>query len=84
MEQADPFRTGENANMKKIIGVVLIVVGIIGIAWGGFTYKTQKKVLDVGPIHATREKTHHVPVSPIAGGIALVGGVALLITGGKD
>jgi uncharacterized membrane protein len=69
--------------MNRIIGLVLIVLGIIGLAWGGFTYKTQQKVLDIGPIHATREQSHHVPLSPIAGGIALVGGLALLMTAGK-
>jgi uncharacterized membrane protein len=70
--------------MNRIIGIVLIALGIIGLAWGGFTYKTRQHVLDVGPIHATREQSHHVPLSPIMGGVALVGGLALLMTGGKD
>jgi hypothetical protein len=65
----------------KIIGLVLIVVGLAGLAWGGFSYTTQKKVVDVGPIHASRNETRHVPVPPIAGTVALVGGVALLLAG---
>ncbi len=67
--------------MNKTIGIILIVIGLIGIAWGGFSYTTREKVVDIGPIHATREKTHDVPLPPIAGAIALVGGVVLLIAG---
>lgn len=69
--------------MTKTIGIVLIVLGLIGLVWGGFTYTTTKKIVDLGPIQATREKTHDVPVPPIAGGIALVGGIALLMTARK-
>lgn len=51
---------------------MLIVVGLIGLIWGGITYRTQKKVIDLGPIQATREDRHSIPVSPIVGGIAKV------------
>ncbi|MEO8027584.1 MAG: DUF3185 domain-containing protein [Bryobacteraceae bacterium] len=64
----------------KILGAVLIVLGLVGLAWGGFTYTTQEKVLDVGPIHATREKSHSVPLPPLAGALALVGGIVVLAT----
>jgi drug/metabolite transporter (DMT)-like permease len=64
--------------MTRIIGALLIVLGVIGLAWGGFTYTTRKKVLDIGPIQATREEHHAVPVPPIAGAIALVGGIVLI------
>ena len=65
--------------MSRTIGIILIVLGIIGLAWGGFTYTTRQKVLDVGPIHASRDKTHTVPVPPIAGAVALVGGIVLVL-----
>jgi len=65
----------------KVLGVILIVLGILGIAWGGFTYTTEKKVFSVGPIEATREKTHDVPIPPIAGAVSLVAGVAVLASG---
>ena len=65
--------------MTRIVGVILIVLGLVGLAWGGFTYTTRKKVLDIGPIQATREEHHAVPVPPIAGAIALVGGVVLIV-----
>ena len=65
--------------MSRTVGIILIVLGIIGLAWGGFTYTTRQKVLDVGPIHASRDKTHTFPVPPVAGAVALVGGVVLLL-----
>ena len=67
--------------MNKILGIILIVVGIIGLAWGGFTYTTREKIADIGPIHASRDKTHSVPLPPVAGALALMGGVALLVVG---
>ena len=70
--------------MNKTLGIILIVLGLFGLAWGGFTYTTQEKVVDVGPIHATREKTHNVPLPSIAGALALVGVVVLLVTGRKE
>ena len=66
--------------MSKALGIILVVLGVVGLAWGGFTYTTREKVVDIGPIHATRDKTHNVPLAaPIAGAIALVGGVVLLV-----
>ena len=62
----------------KILGLILIALGLFGLAWGGFTYTTREKVVDIGPIHATRDETHRVPLPPIAGAIAVVAGVALL------
>lgn len=69
--------------MNQVLGIVLIVLGLAGLAWGGFTYTTRQKVVDVGPIHATRDKSHTVPVPPIAGAVALIGGVVLLAQGKK-
>ncbi|MGC4049747.1 MAG: hypothetical protein QM757_09570 [Paludibaculum sp.] len=66
--------------MQKTLGAILIVLGLIGLAWGGFTYKTKEKVVDLGPIEATREKSHNVPLPPVAGVAALIGGVALVVT----
>jgi hypothetical protein len=47
--------------MTRTVGVILIVLGLLGLAWGGLNYTTREKVVDVGPIHATREETHNVP-----------------------
>ena len=58
-----------------------MVLGLCGLAWGGFTYTTTEKVVDIGPIHATAERTHNVPLPPIVGAVALIAGVVLLVTG---
>ena len=64
--------------MSKVVGIVLVVVGLVGLAWGGFTYTTRQKVVDIGPIHATRDETHTLPLPPIAGAAALIGGIVLI------
>jgi hypothetical protein len=71
--------------MKPIIlvGILLIVFGGLALAYQGFTYTHREKVLDIGPIHATRDDQERVSIPPILGGLALVGGIALLVVGGK-
>jgi hypothetical protein len=69
--------------VNKILGIILIVIGLFGLAWGGLSYTTTEKIIDIGPIEATREKKHTLPLPPIAGAVALLGGVALLVTGKK-
>lgn len=69
--------------MKNIIGVILIVVGLIGLIWGGISYTREEKVLDLGPIEATAERRQTIPVTPLAGGLALAGGIVLLVAGRK-
>jgi len=70
--------------VNKTLGIILIGLGLVGLAWGGFTYTTSEKVVDIGPVHATRDKTHNVPLPPIAGAVALVGGIVLLLATGKE
>ena len=67
--------------MRKTVGLILIALGLFALAWGGFKYTTRETVVDIGPIHTTREKTHDVPLSPIAGAVALIAGVVLLVAG---
>jgi hypothetical protein len=67
----------------KALGAILIVLGLVGLVWGGFTYTTREKVVDIGPIHASRDKTNNIPLPPIVGALALVGGIALLAVGRK-
>ena len=70
--------------MNKMLGIILIVLGLCGLAWGGFTYTTTEKVVDIGPIHATRDQNHNVRLPPIAGAVALIGGIVLVATAGKE
>jgi uncharacterized membrane protein YidH (DUF202 family) len=68
----------------KVTGIVLIILGVIALIYGGITYTTHKKVIDLGPIQAEKKETHNVPLPPILGVIAIVGGGALLLVGGKS
>ena len=70
-------------NSTKIFGVILIALGIVALAYQGFSYTTREKVLDVGPLHVTTEKNNTIPLPPIVGAIALVGGIALLFVGAR-
>lgn len=67
----------------KIAAIVLIVLGALSLAYGGITYTTREKVLDIGPIEATAERQKTIPLPPILGGIALAGGVGLLLLRSK-
>jgi hypothetical protein len=67
--------------MNKALGMLLIALGLVGLLWGGVSYTTSEKLVDIGPIHATREKQHSFPVAPIVGVAAMIGGVVLLIAG---
>lgn len=66
-----------------IIGVILIVLGVIALAYQGITYTTQEKVFEVGPLKATASKEHRVPLSPVLGGLALAAGVVLVLAGSR-
>lgn len=67
-------------NSKTLIAIILIALGVIAFAYQGITFRTPDKTYDMGPVHLTTEKTNHIPLPPILGGIALVGGILLLIT----
>lgn len=65
----------------SIVGLVLIIAGIVGLALGHFSFTTEKKIIDVGPITATTEEHHSVPIPDIAGIAAVVAGAVLVIVG---
>ena len=61
-----------------LIGIVLIVLGVVALAYQGITYTSLKKIIDIGPIHATADTKKTIPISPILGGLALVGGTVMV------
>jgi uncharacterized membrane protein YidH (DUF202 family) len=67
----------------KIVGVLLIILGVIALAYGGFSYTTTKKAVDMGPIQINQKENHSVPLPPVLGVIAIVGGGTLLYFGAK-
>lgn len=68
----------------RILAVLLIVLGIVALLWGGISYTREKKVLDIGPIEARTKTRETIPLPPILGVVAIGAGVVLLITGRKE
>lgn len=67
----------------SLLGILLVVLGALALAYQGITYTHREKVIDLGPIHATEDKQERIPLPPILGGLALVGGIVLLVAGAK-
>ena len=68
----------------KLVGIVLVVLGVLGLAYGGVTWTTNEKVVDLGPLQVTHDKTRSLPLPPIAGGVCLIAGVVLLVAAGRQ
>jgi hypothetical protein len=68
-----------NVSASKIVGIVLVVLGIAGLAYGGLSWTRRDTVVDAGPIQITTDKTERVPLPPLAGGLLLVAGVVLIL-----
>ena len=68
----------------KIAGIVLIIAGVAALLYGGFTYTTQKKAVDLGPLQVEKTEHHSVPLPPLLGVVAIIGGGALFFFGGKE
>jgi drug/metabolite transporter (DMT)-like permease len=66
-----------------VVGILLIIVGVVGLAFGGFSFTHKEKVLDVGPIQASADKKESLPVPPLLGALAIVGGVVLLASSAR-
>jgi uncharacterized membrane protein len=66
-----------------LIGIVLIVIGVVALAYGGFSFTTSEKVAEVGPLKIEKDKTRSVPMPPVLGGLALVGGIVLVVVGAR-
>ncbi len=67
----------------RLAGIVLVVLGVLALAYGGFSYTKREKIIDIGPIEATAETRESVPLPPILGGAALVGGIVLLVVSAR-
>jgi len=68
-------------NPITVVGIALIVLGIVAFAYKGITYTSRETVIDIGPIKATADTQKTIPFSPLLGGLALVGGVVLVVVG---
>ena len=63
----------------RIAGGILIVIGLIGLIWGGISWTEEETLVDIGPIEASAEQEKTVPITPLVGGVALVAGIVLLV-----
>jgi hypothetical protein len=68
-------------NRTALVGVVLIVLGVAALAYQGVTYTSHDTVVDIGPLHATADHQKTVPIPPILGGVAVIGGLVMLVAG---
>jgi len=68
----------------KLIGIVLVVLGVIGLAYGGVSWTTREKVVDMGPVQVSRDKTQSFPLPPIAGGVCLIAGIVVLVAAARQ
>lgn len=66
-----------------LVGIALIVLGIVAFAYQGISYTSREKVIDVGPLQATADTQKTIPLSPLLGGLVLVGGIVLVVVGAK-
>jgi uncharacterized membrane protein len=66
-----------------MLGIALIMLGVVAFAYQGITYTTRENVIDLGPLQATVDKQQTIPLPPLVGGLALAGGIALLIVGAR-
>jgi len=69
--------------LAAIVGIILIIIGILGFAYGGLGWTTQKKDAQLGPLEITHKESHGIALPPIASGICIVGGVVLVIVGSR-
>ena len=66
-----------------VVGILLIILGVLALAYQGINYNRHENVMDVGPMHVTTETHERIPLPPTLGGLALVGGVVLLVVGAR-
>ncbi|ABW68122.1 hypothetical protein [Desulfosudis oleivorans] len=69
--------------VTTLVAIILIAIGILAFGYQGISYTTREKVVDIGPLEISADKTRTIPLPPIVGGLALAGGIVLLIVGGK-
>jgi hypothetical protein len=67
----------------KLVGIILIVLGVLALAYQGIRYTTQEKVIDIGPLKLTASERHSIPLPPILGGLAIAAGIALILVDRK-
>jgi hypothetical protein len=68
---------------RRITGLVLVIIGLVSLLWGGISWTREKTIVDIGPIEARSQERETIPLPPILGGVALAAGVILLVAPGR-
>jgi hypothetical protein len=86
MHRSSSHQINIESDMKRnmLVGIVLIALGIIALAYQGISYTTREKAIDLGPLQVTRERTERIPLPPVLGALALVGGIVILVMGSRQ
>ena len=63
----------------KLLGIILIILGVLALAYQGIRYTTQEKLIDIGSLHVTTTEKKTIPLPPIVGGVAIIAGIALIL-----
>lgn len=79
MRAATVLQLSSPMSATRIIGAILIVIGLVGLLWGGVFWTREKTVFELGPVEATAKEREGVSISPIVGGVILAAGVVLLV-----
>ena len=66
-----------------ITGIALILLGVVALSYQGITYTSEEKVIDIGPLQATAMTEKTIPLPPVLGVLALVGGIVLVVVGAR-
>jgi hypothetical protein len=83
LEEGDEEREEIAVKPVTLVGIALIILGVLALAYQGITYTTREKVIDIGPLKASVDKEKSIPLPPIIGIVALVAGVGLVIVGSR-
>jgi hypothetical protein len=67
-------------NAAKVVGLLLVIVGVIALLYSGVTYTRREKIVDLGPVQIEKKTTERIPIPPIVGGLALLGGIVLVLS----
>ena len=70
-------------NPITLVGIALVILGIVAFTYQGITYTSREKIIDIGPFQASADTQKTIPLSPLLGGLALVGGIVLVVVGAK-
>lgn len=68
---------------SRWVGLILIVLGVLGLVYGGITYTRNRQAVDIGPLEINVEEKESIPVPPLLGGLAIAAGVVVLVLGGR-